>query len=126
LLSINSLRNFIFKIVKIRPRKHLGKKARSRLSERRAQAVFGGRIQPASGALPVAHLKGDILSDKFLVDDKTTGRDSFSMNVRLWRKLAKEAWIIQRRPAFRIEFDAGTVLYVMDELTLHNLLNGNL
>jgi hypothetical protein len=52
-----------------------------------------------------------------LVDDKTTHNKSYGVQVELWRKLTREAFINKRRPAMRIEFSNGPVLYVIDELT---------
>lgn len=106
-------------------KKHLGNKSRSKLSERRAAKVFGGRVQPASGAINVAALKADVKSREFLVDDKTTNTQSYSLNVKTWRKLQKEAFMNRRRPAMRIEFADGPTLYVFDEQTTMNLLNQN-
>ena len=105
-------------------KRNLSTKARSKRSEKRAQKIFGGRIQPASGALNVTGLKGDILSAKFLVDDKTTASGSFSINSKLWRKLRREAMIVGRAPALRIEFsETSQVLYVFDELSVMEFLS---
>lgn len=112
--------------MKIRPRSHLTTKARSKFSEARAAKAYGGKVQPASGAINRFDLKADVKSDKFLVDDKTTSAESYRLEVKLWRKLSKEAWMNKRRPSIRIEFDAGLCLYVVDEMTFLNLINGNL
>ena len=100
----------------------LGNKARSKISEKRAAEVFGGRLQPASGAINVASLKGDVKSRQFLVDDKTTKHGSYSISVALWRKLQKEAFMNRRQPAMRVEFTDGPTLYIFDEQTTRRLL----
>ncbi len=107
--------------MRIRPRSNLSNKARSKFSEKRAAETFGGRLQPASGALPSKFMKGDVKSDKFLVDDKVTKHESYSLGVPLWKKLANEAWTNDRRPAMRIAFDSGTTLIVVDELTFREM-----
>lgn len=99
----------------LRPKKNLSTKARSRKSEARCARFVGGRTQPASGALPVAAFKGDVKSAKFLIDDKTTNRKSYSIAVKLWQKLVREAFINRRSPALRIEFTDGPTLYVVGE-----------
>jgi hypothetical protein len=107
----------------VRPYIHLSTKARSKRSERRAANVLGGRVQPASGALPVAYLKGDVVTSRFMVDDKTTEKASFSVPTALWKKLSREAFMARKRPMFRLEFRKEQVtLYVVDEITMMELL----
>lgn len=106
----------------VRSRKHLTTKARSRLSERRAAVIFGGRLQPASGAVKRHDLKGDVKSPHFLVEDKTTGAGSYALAVKTWRKISSEAWSQDRRPAMKVEFTDGPTLYVVDEATFIELL----
>jgi hypothetical protein len=103
-------------------KKYLGNKFRSKRSEKRAARIFGGRVQPASGALPVAHLKADVKSRTFLVDDKTTESKSFSINIEVWRKLTKEAFVNRRKPCMRIEFSQSQPLYLIDEMTFVDML----
>ena len=102
-------------------RKNTSTKRRSKFSEQRAAAVFGGKVQPASGAINRFDLKADIKSAEYLVDDKTTGRNSYGITIDLWRKLSKEAWMNKRKPMMRIEFTKGPTLYVMDEITFMKL-----
>ncbi len=107
----------------IRSRKHLTTKARSKQSERRAAAIFGGRVQPASGAIRRADLKGDVKSPHFLVEDKTTGAASYALAVSTWRKIANEAWSTNRRPAMKVEFTDGPTLIVLDEATFREMMD---
>lgn len=106
----------------VRSRQHLTTKARSRLSERRAAAIFGGKLQPASGAVKRHDLKGDVKSPHFTVEDKTTGAASYALSVATWRKISNEAWSQDRRPAMKIEFTDGPTLYVLDEATFIEMM----
>jgi hypothetical protein len=108
--------------MRILSRRNLSNKARSKHSEKRALQFLGGKLQPASGALPSTFLKGDVKSDLFLVDDKTTHAKQFNLKVALWDKLHKEAWVNNRYPLIRVEFTDGPVLYVLDERTLSELV----
>jgi hypothetical protein len=101
-------------------------KARSSENEKKVARIFKGKLQPASGALPNTHLKGDVKSAKFLVDAKVTKHDSYSLNLALWDKLNREAWANNRHPAFCIEFGDGTKLVVVSSSTFEQLQSGNL
>ena len=107
--------------MKIRNLKHMSTKARSKASEKRAASFMGGKVQPASGALPVAAFKGDVVTDDYMVDDKITGAQSFGVTVALWRKNNNDARRIGKAPMLRIVFTDGPTLYVMDEITFANL-----
>lgn len=101
---------------------HLTKRQRSKLSENDLARQFGGRRQPASGALPVAALKGDVITDTFLFDDKTTGAKSFAVNANTFQKLAREAFSVRKVPAMRVRFETtGRALFVIDEMTFKRL-----
>lgn len=100
----------------------LTKKQRSLRSENELAKTFGGRRQPASGALPVASLKGDVKTKTFLFDDKVTGAKSFSVTIKDWNKLRKQAFQARRTPVLRVNFDDGPNLYVIDQRTF-SLLN---
>jgi hypothetical protein len=104
-------------------KKHLSNKARSRRSESRGSKSVNARLQPASGALPVAAFKGDYKNETFLFDDKTTNAQSYSVGVKLWRKHAKDAFVMNRKPALRIEFTDGPTLFVIDESMFRRLTN---
>jgi hypothetical protein len=79
-------------------------------------------VQPASGAIDRFDLKADVKTDKFLVDDKVTDAKSFSVTMKLWRKLSSEAWANKKRPVLRVNFNQGPVVYVIDEMTMMELL----
>ena len=89
---------------------------RAQYSERRAAQMIKGRLQPNSGAMPQMRHKADVKSEKFLLEDKTTTKGSYSLRVETWRKLSSQAFANNRLPILRIEFASGPTLYVLDEL----------
>lgn len=103
---------------------HLSKRERSRRSEKQLAERAKGRVQPASGALPVLRFKGDVITDKLLFDDKTTQAESFSVKLATYEKLKKEAWFNGERMAVvRVRFEQeDKALYVIDENLFHILM----
>jgi hypothetical protein len=93
----------------------------SKKSEQRAADIFGGRRQPNSGAVNRQDLKGDVKSKHFLIEDKTTTKESYALSQKTWRTLSDLAWKTARRPAMRLEIQ-NTVLYLVDEQTMMDLL----
>lgn len=79
------------------------RRERSKKSEDRAARKYGGRRQPASGAL--SGLKGDVVTPKYLIEDKTTQQKGFRITPGLWRKIADEAVRADRSPMLRITFE---------------------
>lgn len=65
------------------------RKASSKLQEKRVANEIGGRTTPASGALWGS--KADVKSEQFLVECKTTKNSYYSLNVKTWEKIKKEA-----------------------------------
>lgn len=65
------------------------KRASSKKQERKVASEIGGRTTPASGALWGA--KADVRSDVFLVECKTTQNSYYSLTVKVWEKIKKEA-----------------------------------
>ena len=105
-------------------RSHLTNRQRSKISENQLASQYKGRRQPASGALPVASLKGDVITDTFLFDDKTTGRKSFSVNDAAFRKHVVDAFQAKRMPVMRIRFEkTNRALFVLDEATFNRLID---
>jgi len=68
---------------------------RSRKQERATAKDLKGRTTPATGAR--WHSKGDVRSDKFLVECKITEKRSYSLPLKVWEKILNEA----RRDGFR-------------------------
>lgn len=93
----------------------------SQKSEKKAAQLYGGRTQIASGAL--RHAKGDIKTDLFLIEDKITAKDSYSLRAALWRKIQLEAFNQQKMPMFRTTIN-GVTLCTLSETDLLMILNG--
>lgn len=105
-------------------RSHLTNKQRSKWSENELARQYKGRRQPASGALPVAGLKGDVITSDFLFDDKTTGCASFSVNDAAFRKHVVDAFKARRLPVMRVRFEkTNRSVYVIDENLFHRFLH---
>lgn len=64
-------------------------KRRSQLQEKGVAKQFGARPTAASGAL--WGMKGDVRSDKFLIECKTTKDLCFSVTTKIWEKIETEA-----------------------------------
>lgn len=62
---------------------------KSQLQEKRVANELGGKVTPASGALWGA--KGDVKSDLFLAECKTTEKPAYPLTLKTWTKISKEA-----------------------------------
>jgi hypothetical protein len=71
-------------------------------AEKRAGTRLGGRLQPGSGCSP--NNKGDIKTDHFLVESKSTINGSLSLKHEWLRKISGEAIAISREPALIVQF----------------------
>jgi len=94
-------------------------KQKSQKSEKTAAKLFGGRMQPASGAM--RHAKGDIKTDVYLIEDKITGNGSYSLKKTIWEKIRLEAYNRRRIPMMRITVQ-GRTLCVVEENHMLQLL----
>lgn len=63
-------------------------KRRSQRSERQAAKLEGGRVVPMSGA---GRQKGDVRTEMWLIEDKTTDKDSFTITRKILDKIEHEA-----------------------------------
>src|SRR4051812_11470837 len=106
----------------VRIRQHLTKKQRSKRSEKETAKFFKGRVQPASGAMRVAKLKGDVIAKNYLIDDKITISGAYTVNLKFWRKLNAEAMALDKHPVVRVEFEGRATVYVIDEQSMARLL----
>lgn len=88
---------------------------RARKSEEQLAKSTGGKRQPASGALPGR--KGDVRENGFLVDDKFTDAERFTITKEMWRKIEREASMTPPglRPRLRITMPGLPKLCVMLE-----------
>ena len=62
---------------------------KSQKQEARTAKEFGGRVTPASGALDGA--KGDVKTPLFLIENKYTDCDFYTLHANTWEKIFKEA-----------------------------------
>lgn len=71
-------------------------------AEKRAAQRIGGRLQPGSGCSP--NNKGDIKTDTFLLESKSTIHDSFSLKISWLRKISDQAISLSREPGLVVQF----------------------
>ena len=64
-------------------------KRRSQKQEKSVAKKFNARLTAASGAL--WGMKGDVRSDKFLIECKTTEKDYYTLTAKVWEKIQEEA-----------------------------------
>jgi len=62
---------------------------------------FGGRVTPRSGG--AWSFPGDVKTEEFLIDSKTTEKKSYSITADVWRKLYSQALTSQRLPLLSIQ-----------------------
>jgi hypothetical protein len=73
--------------------------------EKRVAKEVGGRATIASGAL--YSQKGDVRTDRFLIECKTTEKDFFTFTRKVWDKIRREAIKDgMRYPVLSVEFAA--------------------
>ena len=66
---------------------------------------FKGRRHAGSGNR--WYNPGDVSNDKYLIENKATARESFSISVKLWEKIEREALLSRRIPLLSIELGDG-------------------
>lgn len=82
--------------------------------EKKDSKLFGGTRTPRSGGLWFA--KGDVKSDVYLIENKTSTKERFSITAKLWEKINNEALITKRIPIMSLEFGKEKVeLVVLDK-----------
>ncbi len=84
------------------PKRHGTTKYKSIPQEKRTAKEFGGRTTPMSGA---GNVKGDVLSDEFLIECKTTSKTQFTVRLDVLAKLVKEAANASKTPLMQIDLD---------------------
>lgn len=84
---------------------------------------FGGKRTPGSGNK--WNHKGDVRSDVYLIEDKTTDKKSYTITNELWRKIYNSAILSQRIPLLSIKFnnDSTELIVISKHDFLH--LSGN-
>lgn len=91
-----------------------GRQDKSHKQEERVAKALKGRKQPASGALPVPGLKGDIREDRFLIEAKRTDAQSIRVKASWLVKIEAEAEAIGKFPALSLELGEGLPLSEKD------------
>lgn len=75
------------------------------LEEKREAKLDGARLVSNSGR---GYHKGDALMDEFMVDYKHNAK-SFTLTLKAWKKLIKDAWGEDRRsPCIKIVYEDGS------------------
>lgn len=91
-----------------------------KIKENRDAKLFNAKHTPRSGGLWFA--KGDSKSDKFLIENKTTAKENFTIEGKVWQKIEHEALMDSRIPILSVEFGEKkknlVILDVNDFLTL--------
>lgn len=72
--------------------------------------LFHGKRQPGSGCSPLTYKKGDVKSDKYLIECKFTEKDYYTLHVDTWEKIVGEAVSANRIPLFCCRGKEGTFL----------------
>lgn len=78
---------------------------KGREAEKRLAKELNARQQPNSGAVKQRRLKGDVVSDHCLYDEKTTLKKSYSVTLKDMRKIEKEALDMTKMPVLVINFN---------------------
>jgi len=81
--------------------------------ELRDSISFGGRRTPRSGGLFFA--PGDVTTDKFLIDCKSTEKKGFSITEQIWDKIHTEALKCRKLPCLSIQLGNGVEIVVLSK-----------
>jgi hypothetical protein len=97
----------------------------SQKHEKRIAKAIGGRTTPASGAFWSG--KGDVRSDKLLIEHKWTGKKSKTIQSAELKKIVLEAIMENRLPVFGIHLDGEdyVILLETDFLEVWNKTNAS-
>lgn len=88
------------------------KQERSRRREKRAAKLYGGRRQPASGALWFR--RGDVDAGNMLIEDKYTDHGSYRLSRKVLEKVEREAGP-SRFPILRVGIDGRNYIVMREE-----------
>ena len=89
-----------------------GQKA-SQAHEKRLEKVIGGNRVAASGAF--WSRKGDVRSEKYLVEHKYTAAKSFSLKATELVKIEREALMVGRIPIFGISLGGNDYVVLLEQ-----------
>lgn len=96
---------------------------RSKLQERKAARDYNGTVTPGSGNGWIH--KADVHSEKYIVECKTTTKQSYSLKLADLKKLYVQALIENKTPVFEIEFDGDMTFVVLDKNDFLQMENDN-
>src|SRR5579864_6876163 len=83
-------------------------------SEKKGAKLFGNKRTPRSGGLWFA--KGDSKGEKFLMENKNTSKENFTIQGKVWEKIEHEAIIEGRIPVLYIDFEVKKKVLVVFSL----------
>lgn len=82
--------------------------------EQKDAKLFGAKLTPRSGGLWFA--KADSKSQQFLIENKTTDKENFTIQGKVWEKIYNEAIINSRTAILSIMFGKKkTELVIIDK-----------
>lgn len=81
--------------------------------EKNDSNLLRGRTRPRSGGLWFA--PGDVTTNEFLIDCKTTEGKSFAITQKIWEKIYSEALRCKKLPALSIQLGDGKEVVVLDK-----------
>ena len=91
--------------------------------EKKDEKLFNGKRTRGSGNQWSS--KGDIQSEIFLIEDKSTDKHSFSVTAKLWEKIWEEAIQDGRIPLLSIQLNKDNKnLIVVDQRDFLELIKG--
>lgn len=89
--------------------------------ERKDAKLFGNKPTPGSGSKWFA--KGDSKGEKFLIENKTTDKNNFTIKGQVWEKIEKEALLERRVPILSVQFgDRNVELVILSKNDFIELL----
>lgn len=80
----------------------LDKKKLSNKHEKDIAQFFNGKVQIASGAIPLVGLKGDVITQDYLIECKATEKSFYTLKRKVVEKIEKEAMKCGRTPLLAI------------------------
>jgi hypothetical protein len=81
--------------------------------ENKDKSLFRGKLKPRSGGFWFA--PGDVSTEEFLIDCKTTDKKSYSITEDIWNKINTEALKCRKLPCLSIQLGTGIEVIVLDK-----------
>ena len=80
--------------------------------EKNDSKSFGGKRRPRSGG--IWFMPADVVTKDFLIDDKTTKHNSYSITSKTWKKLVNESMLCDKMPVLNVRLGDGIEFTVID------------